>query len=145
MQESGNGAERNLDVLIGVQLDSQNDASGGHHCRSFTATVELCQCDANDGRQLVALPAIDNSRMAYVIAMQIASLTSPLVGKRPNRIEPRAVKRRPKPMHLLNMTQYAVRETSQRHRPVPEEKVANELFDKVARFARSKRTCFGCA
>ncbi|MGB6041610.1 MAG: IS4 family transposase [Pirellulales bacterium] len=58
----------------------------------------------------VVLPAIDNSRIAYVIAMQIASLTSPLVGKRPNRIEPRAVKRRPKPMRLLNMTRDAARE-----------------------------------
>jgi hypothetical protein len=57
----------------------------------------------------VVLPAIDTTRIALVITKQLASLTSPIVGKRPNRIEPRAVKRRPKPMRLLNMTRDAAR------------------------------------
>ncbi|MGB6043823.1 MAG: IS4 family transposase [Pirellulales bacterium] len=58
----------------------------------------------------VVLPALDQTRIALVITMQLASLTSPIVGKRPNRIEPRAVKRRPKPIRLLNMTRDAARE-----------------------------------
>jgi hypothetical protein len=58
----------------------------------------------------VILPTLDQGRIALVITMQLASLTSPIVGKRPNRIEPRAVKRRPKPIRLLNMTRNAARE-----------------------------------
>lgn len=58
----------------------------------------------------VVLPTLDHGRIASVIAGQIASLTSPIVGQRPNRVEPRAVKRRPKPMRLLNMTRAAARE-----------------------------------
>ena len=58
----------------------------------------------------VVLPTLDNSRIALVITVQLASLTSQIVGKRPNRIEPRAVKRRPKPIRLLNMTRDAARE-----------------------------------
>jgi putative transposase len=56
------------------------------------------------------LPVLGHERLPAVIAAQLASLTSPLVGDRPGRIEPRAVKRRPKPMRLLNMTRDAARE-----------------------------------
>jgi hypothetical protein len=56
------------------------------------------------------LPVLDPSRIALMIASQLASLTRPLVGNRPNRIEPRAVKRRPKPMRLLTMPRDAARE-----------------------------------
>jgi len=56
------------------------------------------------------LPALDRSRVATMIASQLASLTRPIVGNRPNRIEPRAVKRRPKPMRLLTMPRDAARE-----------------------------------
>ena len=40
-------------------------------------------------------------RIALLIEVQLHSLTEPLIGKRPHRIEPRAVKRRPKPHKLL--------------------------------------------
>jgi len=56
------------------------------------------------------LPTLGPSEVASMIAAQLSSLTSPLVGNRPNRIEPRAVKRRPKPMRLLNMPREAARE-----------------------------------
>jgi len=59
----------------------------------------------------VVLPTLDKGRITLMITMQLASLTSPIVGKRPNRIEPRAVKRRPKPIRLLNMTRDAARES----------------------------------
>ena len=45
-----------------------------------------------------------------LIAAQIESLTDQLVGNRPGRVEPRAVKRRPKPNRLLNMTRAEARE-----------------------------------
>jgi len=57
----------------------------------------------------VVLPTLDKSSIALMITTQLASLTSPIVGKRPNRIEPRAVKRRPKPIRLLNMSRDAAR------------------------------------
>lgn len=58
----------------------------------------------------VVLPTLENPRIAFVITMQLESLTTPIVGKRPNRIEPRAVKRRPKPIRLLNIPRDAARE-----------------------------------
>lgn len=61
-----------------------------------------------------SLPTLDRSRMASMIASQLASLTSPIVGNRPDRIEPRAVKRRPKPMRLLTMPRDAAREQLRR-------------------------------
>lgn len=56
------------------------------------------------------LPTLDAKRITLLIDAQIASLTNPIVGNRPNRIEPRAVKRRPQPIRLLNMTRAAARE-----------------------------------
>ncbi len=50
------------------------------------------------------LPCQDQARQLSLIEAQIDSLASQLVGKRPNRVEPRAVKRRPKPHRLLTMT-----------------------------------------
>jgi len=58
----------------------------------------------------VVIPMLTHEQIASMIDIQIASLTSPMVGNRPNRIEPRAVKRRPKPIRLLNMTRDAARE-----------------------------------
>jgi len=58
----------------------------------------------------VVLPALDHSRITLMISAQRASLACPIVGNRPDRIEPRAVKRRPKPMRLLNMPREAARE-----------------------------------
>ena len=62
----------------------------------------------------IVLPTLDSSEIDSMIVAQLSSLTSPLVGNRPNRIEPRAVKRRPKPMRLLNMPREAAREQLRR-------------------------------
>jgi hypothetical protein len=43
----------------------------------------------------------EEATAASIIAMQIASLADQRVGNRPNRVEPRAVKRRPNPIALL--------------------------------------------
>ncbi len=58
----------------------------------------------------VVLPTQDSPTIALLIKTTIGGLTSQLVGKRPNRFEPRAVKRRPKPIRLLNMTRDEARE-----------------------------------
>ena len=55
-------------------------------------------------------PIVNRSIVALLAAAQIESLASQIVGQRPNRIEPRAVKRRPSPIRLLNMTRQAARE-----------------------------------
>ncbi len=57
----------------------------------------------------VVFPTQDNPTIALLIETAIEGLTSQLVGNRPGRIEPRAVKRRPKPLRLLNMTREAAR------------------------------------
>ena len=55
-------------------------------------------------------PIVNRSIVALLAAAQIESLASQIVGQRPNRIEPRAVKRRPSPIRLLNMTRQEARE-----------------------------------
>lgn len=50
---------------------------------------------------LETLTVIEGELASQLIAAQISSLTEQIVGDRPNRVEPRAVKRRPKPIALL--------------------------------------------
>jgi hypothetical protein len=47
------------------------------------------------------LPLIDPRLAARIAAAQLEQLAAHEVGQRPNRVEPRAVKRRPKPHALL--------------------------------------------
>ena len=60
------------------------------------------------------LPILDAPQQDSMTEAQIESLTSQLVGKRPNRVEPRAVKRRPKPHRLLNMIRERARQLLRR-------------------------------
>lgn len=62
----------------------------------------------------VTLPILDQPTQDSLIEVQIDSLTSQLVGNRPNRVEPRAVKRRPKPHRLMNMPREEARESLRR-------------------------------
>lgn len=62
----------------------------------------------------VVIPTQDGPTIESIISAQIASLTSQLVGQRPNRVEPRAVKRRPKPIPLLTMPRDEARELLRR-------------------------------
>ncbi len=52
---------------------------------------------------LGTLAVVDAETAGRLIAAQLASLAEQRVGNRPNRVEPRAVKRRPKPHALLTM------------------------------------------
>lgn len=58
----------------------------------------------------VNLPAADDATAERLIEAQLITLTAHIVGKRPNRYEPRAVKRRPKPQRYLTMTRDEARE-----------------------------------
>ena len=64
---------------------------------SFTNAIQTIAAS------LGSLPLLDADTSDRLIESQLASLTEQLVGRRPNRVEPRAVKRRPKPHRLLNM------------------------------------------
>jgi BarA-like signal transduction histidine kinase len=52
----------------------------------------------------VNLPVADDTTAERLIEAQLITLTEQIVGKRPDRYEPRAVKRRPKPHRYLTMT-----------------------------------------
>jgi len=54
-------------------------------------------------------PLLDKNTESVLTESELCSIASQRVGKRPNRVEPRAVKRRPKPFRLLTM----VREKAQ--------------------------------
>lgn len=58
----------------------------------------------------LVLPTLDGPTIAVVITAQIKGLASQIVGNRPNRVEPRAVKRRPKPIRYLTMIRDKARE-----------------------------------
>jgi hypothetical protein len=60
---------------------------------SFTRAMQTI------GASWMTLPTED--QVALIIEVQLDSLTEQLIGNRPNRVEPRAVKRRPKPHKLL--------------------------------------------
>ena len=60
---------------------------------SFTTAMQTV------GASWMTLPI--HNQVAMMIEVQLDSLTQLLIGKRPNRVEPRAVKRRPTPHKLL--------------------------------------------
>ena len=64
---------------------------------SFTAAMQAMAAS------WVVLPTLDASTIATLIAVHIEGLTGVIVGNRPDRVEPRAVKRRPKPIRYLTM------------------------------------------
>ena len=62
---------------------------------SFTTALQTIAAS------LPALAWASEDRVARLIAVQISSLAEQIVGDRPDRVEPRAVKRRWKPIALL--------------------------------------------
>lgn len=73
---------------------------------SFTNALQ------NMAASWVILPTLDKPTITSMVNTQIASIAGQLVGKpaRANRYEPRAVKRRPKPLRLLTMPREEARE-----------------------------------
>lgn len=52
-------------------------------------------------------PVLDRNTTHELLRSELTQMAKQIIGKRPNRIEPRAVKRRPKPFHLLTMARQA--------------------------------------
>ena len=69
----------------------------GHAPRQLSFALALQTIAAS----LVLLGCVEEQSAARIVATQLASLAEQLVGNRPNRVEPRAVKRRSKPIALL--------------------------------------------
>jgi len=62
---------------------------------SFTAAVQSVAAS------WLVIVLSDDASAAYLIAAASVSLRAHVVGNRPGRVEPRAIKRRPKPHKLL--------------------------------------------
>ena len=69
----------------------------GHSPRELSFATAMQTIAASLGM----LACADRPLAARLIAAQLASLAEQIVGDRPNRVEPRAVKRRPQPLALL--------------------------------------------
>jgi hypothetical protein len=78
-----------------TMLQSARQAGLSPRELSFTTAMQTIAAS------LETLPCLDGNVVARLIVAQLASLAEQTVGNRPNRVEPRAVKRRPKPHPLL--------------------------------------------
>ena len=86
-----------------TMLESAKSASKSPRQLSFTAALQKIAAS------WVTLPLLDVSTAAAVIDAHVSHLESHQVGHRPNRVEPRAIKRRPKPHQLLTKPRDAAR------------------------------------
>jgi putative transposase len=78
-----------------TMLESAKLAGKSPRQLSFTAALQKIAAS------WVTLPLLEASTAAAVIDAHLSHLESQQVGDRPNRVEPRAIKRRPKPHKLL--------------------------------------------
>lgn len=87
-----------------TMLQAARDTDLSPRQLSFTSAMQTMAAS------WVVNPTLNETTLALMITKQIENLTSQIVGNRPNRVEPRAVKRRPKPIRLLNMIREKARE-----------------------------------
>jgi hypothetical protein len=71
---------------------------------SFTNAMQLVAAG------WMVMPLLDGQMQKVLVGAALKSMADQVVGKRPGRIEPRAVKRRPKPFRLLTMLREKARE-----------------------------------
>ena len=86
-----------------TMLESAKSASKSPRQLSFTAALQKIAAS------WVTLPLLEVTAAAAVIDAHLSHLESHQVGHRPNRVEPRAIKRRPKPHKLLTKPRDAAR------------------------------------
>ena len=84
-------------------LESAKSAGKSPRQLSFTAALQKIAAS------WVTLPLLEVSTAAAVIDAHFLHLESHQVGHRPDRVEPRAIKRRPKPHKLLTKPRDATR------------------------------------
>ena len=58
----------------------------------------------------MVMPILDQNTQQTLIQFELGSIASQIVGNRPGRVEPRAVKRRPKAYRLLTMLREKARQ-----------------------------------
>jgi hypothetical protein len=78
-----------------AMLEAASESGRAPRELSFAAAMQTIAAS------LGTLASADEPLLARLIAAQLASLAEQIVGDRPNRVEPRAVKRRPQPLALL--------------------------------------------
>lgn len=78
-----------------AMLEAADESGRSPRALSFATAMQTIAAS------LETLASVDEQIAARLIAVQISSLAQQIVGERPNRIEPRAVKRRAKPIALL--------------------------------------------
>jgi hypothetical protein len=76
---------------------------------SFTTALQTVIASLPLLAALEVAPYLDAEFAARLVAAQLGTLPHQLVGDRPNRVEPRAVKRRPKPHRLLTKSRQQAR------------------------------------
>ena len=79
-----------------TMLQSAHEAGLSPRVLSFTAAMQSIAAS------WLVLAMTEDSVAVRLIEAELANLTGHVIGKRPGRVEPRAVKRRPKPHDLLN-------------------------------------------
>jgi hypothetical protein len=86
-----------------TMLESAKSAGKSPRQLSFTAALQKIAAS------WVTLPLLEVSAAAAVIEAHVSHLESHQIGDRPNRVEPRAIKRRPKPHKLLTKPRHDAR------------------------------------
>ena len=110
LQDAGNGACGNLEFLAGVQPDAQDDRPGGAGAWQAAARDQFRRARqaivASWDRLSIASP----EEVRTMAAAQFKAIAAHRVGDRPNRVEPRVVKRRAKPYKRLREPRREARE-----------------------------------
>ena len=88
-------------ALLAYNLIRQTMLAAAHRAELPPRSLSFAHAAQKVAASYVMIPVISAKRQMDVIDAAIDSLRRPLVGKRPDRVEPRAVKRRPKPHDLL--------------------------------------------
>ncbi len=92
-----------------VVIQSAFEAGVSPRELSFTTAMQTIVSSLELLAVLELAPSLDASFAARLVAAQLASLPQQTVGHRPDRVEPRAVKRRPKPHPLLTKPRHEAR------------------------------------
>ena len=88
-------------ALLAYNLIRQTMLAAAQRAELAPRSLSFAHAAQTVAASFVMIPVISSRRQRDVIDAAIGSLRRPLVGQRPDRVEPRAVKRRPKPHDLL--------------------------------------------
>jgi hypothetical protein len=104
---------KNLPETLLVRHVKINVRIRGFRTRTLTVATTLCDAGAYPAETLAASP---KNQRAAVLEAFLQCLAADTLPKRPNRIEPRARKRRPKNYQLLNKPRRQFQEIQHRNR-----------------------------